>query len=160
MKTPAFFSLLSIAAMLALVASHDAQAHGDRCNLPFQTSGTIVLEPGFSGSVGQFSVPAGFRLQIEQVSAEIRLVATTDRAGFTIGTVAGGAFAWHNLRSEDGFGAIDRQTSGPVTLYADAKTDVKIAISRISDTTVQANGRYTLTGCLYPVTRSSETPQR
>jgi hypothetical protein len=127
-----------------------AQAHGDACAKPFQTSGSIALPVGFSGVTAQFSVPTGYRLQIEQISGSVRLASNTDRATFQVGTTVGGAFAWHELAVAEGFGAIDRKTFGSVTLYADRSTDVRISIGRISPSNPATNAIWAVTGCLYP----------
>ncbi len=137
--------------MLALLALAPivAQAHGDACPKPFQIAGTVAFPVGYSGVTAQFTVPAGYRLQIEQISAGLRVGSTTDTADFQVGTTVGGAFAWHDLQVGVGYSNIDRKAYGPVTLYADRGTDVRIAISRITSGYPAATGRWAVTGCLY-----------
>lgn len=125
-----------LAAILAL-SPCIVQAHGDACANPFQTSGSIAL-------------PAGYRLQIEQVSANMRLPATTDRADFQISTTVGGNYATHNLEIAEGYSALDRKAFGPVTLYADKGSTVRIFISRITTVYPAGNATWAVTGCLYP----------
>lgn len=145
MKKHRAFLFLAVMS-LAPVAAH---AHGTICDKPFQTAGTIALPAGFSGVTAQFTVPVGYRLQIEQISAGVRLPAATDTADFNIGTTVGGAFAWHNLQVAQGYSIFDRKTFGPVTLYADKGTDVRIAISRITASNPAGTARWAVTGCLY-----------
>ena len=145
MKMHHAFLLLAVLS-LAPVA---AQAHGDACPKPFQTSGSIALPAGYSGVTAQFTVPAGYRLQIEQISAGLRLPASTDTADFTVGTTVGGAFAWHDLQVAQGYSNLDRKAYGPVTLYADKGTDVRIAIARITASYPAGTARWAVTGCLY-----------
>ena len=140
--------VLLLLAVLSL-APVNAQAHGDACAKPFQTTGTIALPAGYSGVTAQFTVPAGYRLQIEQISAGLRLPASTDTADFTVGTTVGGTFAWHDLQVAQGYSNLDRKAFGPVTLYADKSTDVRIAIARITASYPAATARWAVTGCLY-----------
>lgn len=142
------FRSLSLFSLLA-VAPFAAQAHGDACPKPFQATGTMALPAGYSGVTAQFSVPAGYRLQIEQVSAGMRVPATTDRADFQIGTTVGGVYAWHDLEVADGYSVIDRKAFGPVTLYADKGTEVRLALSRITTSYPAGTARWAVTGCLY-----------
>lgn len=142
----AFLSLLALSFL-----PFAAQAHGDACPKPFQVAGSIALPVGYSGVTAQFSVPAGFRLQIEQISAGMRLPASTDTADFQVGTTVGGAFAWHDLNVANGYSNLDRKAFGPVTLYADKGTDVRISIARITTSYPAGSARWAVTGCLYVV---------
>ncbi|MBW8850127.1 MAG: hypothetical protein JF600_05050 [Xanthomonadales bacterium] len=126
------------------------QAHGDACANPFQTSGSIAIPVNYSGVTAQFAVPAGYRLQIEQGSANMRLPLNTDRADFQIGTTVGGNYAVHNLDVAEGFAASDRKAFGPVTLYADKGSIVRIFISRIATNSPAGSATWAVTGCLYP----------
>ena len=139
---------LLLLALLAL-APVAAQAHGDACPKPFQATGTVAFPVGYSGVTGQFPVPAGYRLQIEQISAGLRVGSATDTADFQVGTTVGGTFAWHDLAVGVCYSNIDRKAYGPVTLYADKGTDVRIAISRITSGYPAATARWSVTGCLY-----------
>lgn len=139
---------LLLLALLAL-APIAAQAHGDACPKPFQATGTVAFPVNYSGVTGQFWIPAGYRLQIEQISAGLRLPSATDTADFNVGTTVGGTFAWHELQVGVGYSNLDRKAYGPVTLYADKGTDVRIAISRITTSYPAATARWTVTGCLY-----------
>ena len=139
---------LLLLALLAL-APIAAQAHGDACPKPFQATGTVAFPAGYSGVTGQFWVPAGYRLQIEQISAGFRLPSATDTADFQIGTIVGGTFAWHDLEVAKGYSDLDRKAFGPVTLYADKGTDVRISIARITSTYTATTARWSVTGCLY-----------
>ncbi len=98
MKNHRSFLLLALLA-LAPVA---AQAHGDACPKPFQATGTVAFPADYSGVTGQFWVPAGYRLQIEQISADFRLPSATDTTDFQAGTTVGGNFAWHDLEVAQG----------------------------------------------------------
>lgn len=142
----------NVACLAAILAFSPCivQAHGDACANPFQTSGSIALPAGYSGVTAQFAVPAGYRLQIEQVSAGLRLPATTDRADFQIATTAGGNYAVHDLEVAEGYAAVDRKAFGPVTLYADKGSTVRIFISRITTGYPAGSARWAVTGCLYP----------
>lgn len=142
-------NVLWLAAALALSPCL-AQADGDVCDKPFQTSGSLAVPTNYSGVTGQFTVPAGYRLQIEQVSGSIRLASTTDRADFQIGTTVGGTFGVHDLAVAEGYAAIDRKTYGPVTLYADKATIVSIYISRTGSSYPATTARWTVSGCLFP----------
>ncbi|MES2671976.1 MAG: hypothetical protein V4673_16385 [Pseudomonadota bacterium] len=145
MKNHRSFLLL---ALLAL-APAAAQAHGDACLKPFQATGTVDFPAGYSGVTGQFRVPAGCRLRIEQISAGLRLPSATDTADFQVGTTIGGTFAWHDLEVAQGYRVLDRKAFGPVTLYADKGTDVRISIARITSTYTVTTAWWTVTGCLY-----------
>lgn len=138
-----------LAAILAL-SPCIVQAHGDACANPFQTSGSIAIPANYSGVTAQFAVPTGYRLQIEQVSANIRLPANTDRADFQIGTTAGGNYAAHNLEVAAGYAESDRKAFGPVTLYADKGSTVRVFISRITTSYPAGSATWAVTGCLYP----------
>jgi hypothetical protein len=81
MKNHRSFLLL---ALLAL-APAAARVHGDACPKPFQATGMVAFPAGYSGVSGQFRVPAGYRLQIEQISAGLRLPSATDTADFRVG---------------------------------------------------------------------------
>ena len=142
-------NVASLAAILAL-SPCIVQAHGDACANPFQTSGSIAIPVNYSGVTAQFAVPAGYRLQIEQVGAGIRLPANTDRADFQIATTAGGNYAVHDLEVAEGYAAVDRKAFGPVTLYADPGSTVRIFISRITTSYPAGSARWAVTGCLYP----------
>ncbi len=144
-NTPA--NVLVLAALMC--ASFAAQAHGDACPKPFQATGTIALPAGYSGVTAQFTVPVGYRLQIEQISAGFRLPSATDTADFQVGTTVGGIFAWHDLNVAQGYSNLDRKAFGPVTLYADKSTDVRISIARITTSYPAATARWAVTGCLY-----------
>lgn len=139
---------LLLLAFLAL-APIAAQAHGDACPKPFQATGTVAFPANYSGVTGQFWVPAGYRLQIEQISAGFRLPSATDSADFQVGTTVGGIFAWHDLEVARGYSDLDRKAFGPVTLYADKNTDVRITIARSATTYPATTARWTVTGCLY-----------
>ncbi len=145
MKKHHAFMLLAIMSLTPVAA----QAHGAACARPFQTAGSIAMPAGYSGVTAQFTVPAGYRLQIEQISAGLRLPASTDTADFTVGTTVGGAFAWHDLDVAQGYSTLDRKAFGPVTLYADKGTDVRIAIARITASYPAGTARWAVTGCLY-----------
>ena len=145
MKTQLLVAVLATASFFAT----DAYAHGTSCAKPFQHAGTVALNPGYSGSVGEFTVPAGYRLQIEYVSAGLRMGTNEGRGAFAIGTWAGSTFAWHPLPILTGYALSDRMTSSQVSLYADAGSLVKVEINRASNTNVLAYGRYAVTGCLY-----------
>lgn len=134
----------------SLLLATPAFAHGASCATPFQTAGSVLLKPGYSGVVGEFAVPTGYRLQIEYVSAGVRLGTADGRAAFSIATTAGGTSAWHPLPIQAGYTVVDRQTSGEVALYADARSLVKIEVDRGTDTAQETTGRYAVTGCLYP----------
>lgn len=136
-------------AMLLAFAPFAANAHGDSCPKPFQATGNIALPVGYSGVTAQFTVPAGYRLQIEQISAGLRLPSSSDSADFQVGTTVGGVFAWHDLQVGRGYSDLDRKAFGPVTLYADKSTDVRISIARITTSYPAANARWAVTGCLY-----------
>ena len=125
-----------------------AHAHGFPCAHPFQHTGTVVIGPGFTGTVGEFQVLADTRLQIEYVSASVRLGNAGENAAFSIGTTASGIFAWHPLPVDAGYTAVDRLGSQAVALYGDSGTLVKIEISRGSSVG-EATGRYAVSGCLY-----------
>lgn len=140
----AFLSLLALS-----LAPFAAQAHGDACPKPFQATGSIALPAGYSGVTAQFNVPVGYRLQIEQISAGMRLPASTDTADFQVGTTVGGVFAWHDLEVANGYSNLDRKAFGPVTLYADKGTDVRISIARITTSYPAGSARWAVTGCLY-----------
>ena len=142
-------NVLRLAAVLALSPCL-AHAHGDACANPFQTAGSLAVPANYSGVTGQFTVPAGYRLQIEQVSGSIRLASTTDRADFQIGTTVGGTFGVHDLAVAEGYAVIDRKTYGPVTLYADKATIVSLYISRIGSSYPATTARWTVSGCLFP----------
>jgi hypothetical protein len=143
------FCHVTLAAALALSPCL-AHAHGDACAKPFQTSGSLAVPANYSGVTGQFTVPAGYRLQIEQVSGSIRLASTTDRADFQIGTTVGGTFGVHDLAVAEGYSVIDRKTYGVVTLYADKASIVSIYISRMGSSYPATSARWTVTGCLFP----------
>lgn len=143
------FALIA-AALAFLAVSLPASAHGTYCANPFQRAGTAVLRAGYGGAVAEFPVPAGYRLQIEYVSAGLRHASNDARGAFGIGTWAGGNFAWHPLPILTGYALSDRMASQPVALYADGGSLVKIEVSRASGTNVEATGRYAVTGCLYP----------
>ena len=145
MKNHRSFLLLALLALVPVAA----QAHGDACPKPFQATGTVAFPAGCSGVTGQFWVPAGYRLQIEQISAGFRLPSATDTADFQVGTTVGGTFAWHDLEVAQGYRVLDRKAFGPVTLYADKGTDVRISIARITSTYTVTTARWTVTGCLY-----------
>lgn len=130
-------------------AAAPAFAHGDYCAKPFQYAGTVVLKAGYAGNVGEFAIPKDMRLQIEYVSAGLRMSTNDGRGAFAIGTIAGGTFGWHPLPIETGYALSDRQTSDEVKLYADPGSLVKIEFNRASGTNVDAVGRYTVTGCLF-----------
>jgi hypothetical protein len=147
MKTLLCAGLLAVAAL----SSQAASAHGSSCAKPFQYAGTVALNPGYGGAVGEFTVPAGYRLQIEYVSAGLRMGTNEGRAAFAIGTWAGQTFAWHPLPILTGYALSDRMASNEVSLYADAGTLVKVEINRASSTSVLVYGRYAVTGCLYSV---------
>lgn len=138
-----------LAAILAL-SPGIVQAHGDACANPFQTSGSIAIPANYSGVTAQFVVPAGYRLQIEQVSANTRLPANTDRANFQIGTTVGGNYAVHNLDVAVGYAESDRKAFGPVTLYADKGSIVRIFITRLTASYPAGSASWAVTGCLYP----------
>ncbi len=127
-----------------------ARAHGDACDKPFQTFGSLAVPANYSGVTGQFTVPAGYRLQIEQVSANIRLALNTDRADFQIGTTVGGTFAVHNLAVAEGYALIDRKAYGPVTLYADKGSVVSIYVTRQGTSYPATTAGWVVTGCLFP----------
>lgn len=145
MKTRLRIGLLAA----ALLATSTVSAHGSSCAKPFQHAGTVALNPGYGGAVAEFAVPAGYRLQIEYVSAGLRMGTNEGRGAFAIGTWAGQAFAWHSLPILTGYALSDRMTSSQVSLYADAGSLVKVEINRASSTGVLAYGRYAVTGCLY-----------
>lgn len=145
MKMHLSIGLLAAASLFA----SNASAHGSSCAKPFQHAGTVALNPGYSGGMGEFTVPAGYRLQIEYVSAGLRMGTNEGRGAFAIGTWAGQAFAWHSLPILTGYALSDRMTSSEVSLYADAGSLVKVEINRASSTGVLAYGRYAVTGCLY-----------
>lgn len=140
-------SFLLLAALCC--APFAVQAHGDACPKPFQATGSIAFPAGYSGVTAQFTVPAGYRLQIEQISAGFRLPAATDTANFTVGTTVGGTFVWHDLEVATGYSDLDRKAFGPVTLYADKNTDVRISIARITASYPATTARWAVTGCLY-----------
>lgn len=146
MKNLRSLSLLAVLALSPFVA----QAHGDVCAKPFQSGGNIALPAGYSGVTAQFAVPVGYRLQIEQISAGLRLPAATDTADFQVGTTVGGVYAVHDLQVGVGYSNLDRKAYGPVTLYADKDTSVRIFISRITAAYPAGNARWAVTGCLYP----------
>lgn len=143
------FFHVTLAAALALSPCL-ARAHGDACAKPFQTSGSLAVPANYSGVTGQFTVPAGYRLQIEQVSANIRLPSSTDRADFQIGTTVGGAFAVHNLAVADGYTVFDRKAYGSVTLYADKGSIVSVYITRQGASYPAITAGWVVTGCLFP----------
>ena len=142
----------SLLVCLFLPMAGQAVAHGVECGHPFQYAGTVNLAAGNSGSVGEFTVPAGQRLQIEYVSAGIRLSTADGIAAFSVGATAHGVFAWHPLPILRGYAAVDRLTSGVVLLYADAGSLVKLEINRGSGgSAAQAGiGQFAVSGCLYP----------
>ena len=143
--------LVPVLTLAAAGFAAPAAAHGSACARPFQHAGTVVLRAGYSGAVGEFAVPAGKRLQIEYVSAGLRLSNNDGRGAFAIGTSAGGTFAWHPLPVQVGYALSDRQASTAVALYADAGSLVKLEINRASGTALAAVGRYAVTGCLFNV---------
>lgn len=145
MKNPRSLLLLALLAFAPIAA----QAHGDACPKPFQATGTVAIPANYSGVTGQFWVPAGYRLQIEQISAGFRLPSATDSADFQVGTTVGGVFAWHDLQVARGYSDLDRKAFGAVTLYADKNTDVRITIARSAATYPATTARWTVTGCLY-----------
>lgn len=140
-----------ILAALALGAAFPALVQATECKNPFQYTGTVQLPARYSGSVGEFTVPSGQRLHIQHVSAGIRLANANGIAAFAIGTWANRTFAWHPLPVLSGYGPADRQTTMAVTLYADPGTLVKVEINRGSETASATTGRFSVTGCLYPV---------
>ena len=142
---------LSLALLLAAGAmSHEASAHGTACAKPFQYAGNVYIPVNYSGYTGEFAVPAGYRLQIEYISAGFRMTTNDGRASFAVSTMVGGVTSWQKLPTEVGYALSDRMTTGPVTLYADANSWVRLSFNRASGYTVATTGTYTFTGCLYP----------
>ncbi len=140
--------VLSLLAFFAF-APIAARAHGDACPKPFQATGSIAVPVNYSGVVAQFPVPAGYRLQIEQVSARMRLSLNSDRAYFQLGTTTGGVFAYHELEVAQGYSSIDWKALGPVTLYADKSTDVRVYFTRMGSSYPATTGSWTVSGCLF-----------
>ena len=152
MKSPKLPVALFAVALLAV--SLQAQAAGFRCLKPFQANGTVSfpLRGGAQGTAS-FPVPAGYRLQIEHVSAEVSVPTSTGRASFAILTTAGGTAAWQTLPILEGSSLLDRQTSGVVSLYADAGSSVRIEIARTSSLWgIGGRGLYNVSGCLIGTT--------
>ena len=145
MKKFLVLSLLALSAVVPIAA----RAHGDACPKPFQATGNIAMPLNYSGVVAQFPVPAGYRLQVEQVSARMRLSLNTDRAYFQLATTTGGVFAYHELEVAQGYSTIDWKTFGPVTLYADKGTDVRVYFTRTGTTYPATTGFWTVSGCLF-----------
>lgn len=148
MKSSLFLSLALLSA--AAVFAPAAQAQSAYCAKPFQHYGSVVLNQGYSGAIGDFTVPAGYRLKIEYVSAGLRLSTNDGRSAFAILTTAGGASTWHSLPILTGYALNDRMTSSAVSLYADPGTAVRVEINRNSGTNLIGYGRFSVTGCLYP----------
>lgn len=145
-------NLLRLSFALAIAsASLQAQATGFACLKPFQATGTVTFPMRTSTQgIATFAVPDGYRLQIEHVSAEVRVPSSTGRASFAILTTAGGTAAWQELPILEGFTVFDRQTTGVVNLYADAGTNVSIEIARTASFLISSgSGTYTVSGCLF-----------
>lgn len=146
-------SCAATVAALAAFAAAPALAHGYSCAKPYQYAGTVTIAAGTGGNVTQFAPPSGYRLQIEYVSGSVRMATNDTRAAISIGTYAGGTFAWHPLSVGSGYALSDRQTSGEVSLYADAGSLISIEMARASGYTASTVGRFAVSGCLYPVTK-------
>lgn len=146
MKRKAAFASL-VFASAGLVAP--ASAHGTRCGQPFQHFALLTLRTGVSNTDLGFKVPEGKQLQIEYVSAAVRLPSTESRSFFGVGTTAGGVFGWHPLPSQPSHGPNERQTSAMVSLYADGGTTVMFDIGYGSSPDADVLAQYTVTGCLF-----------
>lgn len=143
--------IIAALALASACVATPALAHGTFCAQPFQHAGTVTLQVGYSGAVGQFQVPAGKRLQIEYVSAGLRMSTNEGRGAFTIGTRLNGVFGSHPLPILTGYALSDRMASTQVSLYADPGSFVTVEINRGTGTNLPAVGRFTVTGCLYNV---------
>ncbi|TDK23456.1 hypothetical protein E2F46_11085 [Luteimonas aestuarii] len=143
--------IIATLAVGSACATAPALAHGTFCAQPFQHAGTVTVQVGYSGVVGQFPVPAGKRLQVEYVSAGLRMSTNEGRGAFAIGTRVNGVYASHPLPILTGYALSDRMTSSQVSLYADPGSYVSVEINRATGTNVAAVGRFVVTGCLYDV---------
>lgn len=105
----------------------------DASREPFQHELRFTTPDGFSEFTDQFTVPAGKRLVLEQVSAVAAPPVGQIVRYFSLRTTANGVFAFHTVPAAfNGF--VDFTGCQQVRLYADAGTDVKLSSPRSAGT--------------------------
>jgi hypothetical protein len=118
---------------------------------PFQTEVSITVPDTFGGENGAFTVPTGFRLVIEQISA-IGFLPSGQKAVFEVFTQINGATSGtpHHLvaNSRGSFGGQDLfEACQQTRLYADPGTQVLARIDRDLSTGT-GTARFSISGYL------------
>jgi hypothetical protein len=114
------------------------------CPRPFEDKGVFKIKAGYSGDGASTGfIPPGVFLEIRRIKATLR---APGAYAANLGMNSGGAFAWYDLRMENGSAVFSASKDG--ALYADGGSRVKFVVYRNQGNDLEATGDYVVSGCL------------
>lgn len=114
------------------------------CPRPFEDKGVFKIKTGYSGDGASTGfIPSGAFLEIRRIKATLH---APGAYAANLGMNTGGAFAWHDLRMQNGSAVFAAAQDG--ALYADGESRVKFVVYRNQGNDLEATGDYVVSGCL------------